>query len=175
MKSPYIRQKALVLSVLVLLVTASCTKYEKNTTASIKEPKRHYYAVVRGQKLKAQFEIFNTGRGVLRIKEIQKSCGCVLVHAPDAIPEGKSGFISLTYDSTKNIGLVDLYIYIYANLKDKKPLVINFDTHVVPSAHYTKDYEEWYQEKTENKLKLDENSNASEKRYYTDADFKNKP
>lgn len=157
--------------VVVALIFSGCSGVIEDTTIKVLDEKRHYYPIVQGQDLTIVYELQNTGESDFRIDEIQTSCGCVIANDYSTIvPVGKSSFLSFVYDSKKNIGLVEHFIYIYGNLKEEKALEVSFDVHVVPGALYTKDYEELYHEEVESHGGLEEmvEGKENEKRYYID-------
>lgn len=131
-----------------MLILLSCKKQIQPTTLEIKDPDRHYYPILQGQELDLVFQVTNTGKNPLVIQDIQPSCGCIVEKGKfrNIIPpEGKEN-IALTYNSTKNIGLVAHSIRIYGNIADSGMIEIKFDVNVVPNADYTRDYEQLFKE-----------------------------
>lgn len=117
------------------------------TTIEIEDPVRHYYPIIRGESLKTYFKYYNTGKNSLIIKEVTTSCGCTVAgYARTPIPPEKHGIIEVEYNSGKNLGLVEVYIDIYANLDTIFKKTIKFDINVVTSADYVRDYEEVYRD-----------------------------
>ena len=161
-----------ILKSILLLVLASniygCSEYKAETIAVIDDPERHYFPIIQGQELKMKYEIQNNGDETLFIDEVQWSCGCILIEHTRNIPVGKTGFVYLTYDSKKNLGLSEHYIYLYGNFKDRDVLMLSFDVHVVPHADYTRDYEELY--KKERIIKSNKDK-YTDKYYYTDKEL----
>lgn len=149
----------------------SCDKKSQRTTVQIKDPVRHYFPISQGEKLHIFYPVTNTGNALLEIKEIQTSCGCLVVDestTKDISPQ-KTGYLHFIYDTNKNTGFVQHQIYLYGNFSSQKGIELSFDTHVVPSSLYTKDYEEIYKEIQEDKSDLIDKMNALEKQknYYT--------
>lgn len=137
---------ALVMCVAVLM--PSCKKKVEMTSVEIEDQDRHYYPILQGEELELSYGITNIGDESLIINEIQTSCGCVLVNddLPLVILPRQKSYVHLKYNSLKNIGLVQHYIYCYGNIADKGCAELRFDVHVVPDADYTRDYEELYRE-----------------------------
>lgn len=137
----------------VLAVMISCDYKENLVDVKIVDPVRHYYPIIQGQELNIIIELENKSDSPFKITDILTSCGCVVLKkgALDVIPGQSTGYIELTYDSNKNIGLVNHFIYIYGNLNKVNKLEANFDVHVVPDALYTPDYEELYRKEVEKK------------------------
>ncbi len=120
-------------------------KNVKETTIEIENEIRHYFPIIRGKKLTSAFKFYNTGKEPLYIKDVTPSCGCIIPTFPKyAISPGDSGEIIFEYDSNKNIGHVELYLDIYANLKGELKKTLIFDLNVVTDASYTRDYEQQY-------------------------------
>ncbi len=151
-------------------VIISCEFKENLVDVKIIDPVRHYYPIVQGQQLNIIIELKNESDYPFKITDILTSCGCVVLKKGtfDVIPAQSTGFVELTYNSNKNIGLVNHYIYFYGNLNKVDKLETNFDVHVVPDALYTPDYEELYRKEVEKKggIKNMVDGNENEKGYY---------
>jgi hypothetical protein len=156
---------------MILAVFVSCNFEEKLVNVVIVDPVRHYYPIVQGQELKIVVELENKSDYPFKITDILTSCGCVVLKKGtfNVIPAQSKGFVELTYNSNKNIGLVNHFIYIYGNLNKKNKLVADFDVHVVPDALYTPDYEELHRKEVEKELGLKDmvEGEENEKGYYT--------
>lgn len=154
----------------VFAVIVSCDYKENLVDVKIVDPVRHYYPIIQGQELNIIIELENKSDSPFKITDILTSCGCVVLKkgALDVIPGQSTGYIELTYDSNKNIGLVNHFIYIYGNLNKVNKLEANFDVHVVPDALYTPDYEELYRKEVEKKggTKNMVEGNENNKGYY---------
>lgn len=149
----------------------SCDEKSQTTTLKVKDPQRHYFPISQGEKLHIFYPVTNTGDALLEIKEIQTSCGCVVVDestTKDISPK-KTGYLHFIYDTNKNTGYVQHQIYLYGNFAKQKGVELSFDTHVVPSSLYTKDYEEIYKEIQEEEGDIVDKMKALEKQknYYT--------
>lgn len=110
---------------------------------------RHYYPVLQGEMLEISYELANRSSEELFIQEVQTSCGCLALRdkLPIVILPGKTNFLHLQFDTSKNSGFVSHYIDCYGNFKDEQYLELAFDVNVVPPADYTHDYEEvWYEQ-----------------------------
>jgi hypothetical protein len=157
------------LTVFTLII--SCDSKEELVDVKIVDPVRHYYPIIQGTQLKIKVELENTSDYPLKVTDILTSCGCVLIDEDDTqkvIPGQSTGYLELTYNSNKNIGLVNHFIYLYGNLNKKDKLIVDFDVHVVPNALYTPDYEELYRKEVEEKGggKNMIEGNENEKGYY---------
>jgi hypothetical protein len=161
---------------MILVVVISCDFKENLVDVEIVDPVRHYYPVVQGQELNILIELKNKSDAPFKITDILTSCGCVIVKkgAFEVIPAQSTGYIELIYNSNKNIGLVNHFIYIYGNLNKLAKLEADFDVHVVPDALYTPDYEELYRREvgenggTKNSVEGEENT----KGYYISSGVK---
>ncbi|MFK7001677.1 DUF1573 domain-containing protein [Flavobacterium oreochromis] len=133
---------------LSLLFFISCEKEGQATTIEVKDPQRHYFPIAQGEKLHIVYPIKNSGKNLLEIKEIQTSCGCIIVddsNIKNIVPQS-TGYLHFEYDTNKNTGYVQHQIYVYGNFLPNNKIELNFDTHVVPSSLHSKDYEELYKE-----------------------------
>ena len=113
----------------------------------------------------------NKGPHPLVIKEIQTSCGCIIVDDDSRIivpVDGKRG-IQLKYNSTKNIGYVSHTVWLYGNILSNGVAKMKFDLNVVPDADYTRDYEQLYEQYNEKNgfVKEAVDGKTSERVYYT--------
>jgi hypothetical protein len=161
--------------IFIALITVSCDlrkpsieKVER-TKMEIENPERHYYPILRGSEITAEYKFYNRGNSPLIIYDVQASCGCIEVDFP-SISIGKDDFgqIILTYDSAKNIGYVEFYVTIVANTENDIFTTIKFDLNVVTSAHYTQDYEEIYLERRKAKLAGEVDGDLTQQGYYID-------
>ena len=159
---------------LIALISFSCDLRKPNidsverTKMEIENPERHYYPILRGSEITAAYKFYNRGNAPLIIYDVQASCGCITIDFPsNSIGKDDFGFITLDYDSAKNIGYVEFYITILANTENDVFNTIKFDLNVVTSAHYTQDYEEIYLERRE-KLVGEVEGDLTQQGYYTD-------
>tara|TARA_B100000809_G_scaffold31588_1_gene27502 strand:- start:7128 stop:7655 length:528 start_codon:yes stop_codon:yes gene_type:complete len=144
---------------LIALISFSCNLRKpsidtvQRTKMEIVDPVRHYYPILRGSELTSSYKFYNRGNQPLIIYDVQASCGCIDVNFPsNSIGKNDFGFITVDYDSAKNIGYVEFYITIVANTEKDVFNVLKFDLNVVTSPHYTKDYEEIYLDRRKAKL-----------------------
>lgn len=141
----------------------------KRTKMEIEDPERHYYPILRGSELNVAYKFYNRGAEPLIIYDVQASCGCIEVDFPKgSIGQDDFGFITLDYDSAKNIGYVEYYITIIANTEKDVFTTIKFDLNVVTSPHYTQDYEEIYMERRKEKLAGEVDGDLTQQGYYVD-------
>ena len=150
-------KKIFLLLLLILLITSCLRKPDidnvRRTKMEIIDPERHYYPILRGSELSSVYKIFNRGNEPLIIYDVQASCGCIDIDFPSgSIGKDDFGFITLDYDSAKNIGYVEFYVTILANTEKDVFTTVKFDLTVVTSPHYTRDYEEIYLERRKAKL-----------------------
>lgn len=157
------------------MVMVACKEKElEPTDVVINDPYRHYYPVIQGETLPIVYELENISDTPLVIQEIQTSCGCLIPSddLPIMILPGKKGRVRLAYNSIKNTGRVEHQVYLYGNFTDSIYRLLTFDTHVVPPADYTRDYEElWNNQNNEggdHTLKDLVDGNSNQKGYYTD-------
>ena len=151
-----------------VLALAGCTTRVQFTTVEIKDPVRHYYPILQGQELTVNIRIDNSGKVPLVVRDIQPSCGCIVLESDHemVVPPDRSMYVTLRYDSRKNVGKVEHSIRFWGNISPNGMAEMRFDVNVVPDANYHHDYEEMY-DKTESarKLKGHEDSGVG---YYVD-------
>lgn len=159
-------------SFVLLTALSSCDKNLEPAEVEIIDPDRHYYPILQGEQLNVNYEIENVSDEPLVIQEIQTTCGCILPmdELPIVILPNKEGRVHLKYDSSKNSGEVDHYVWLYGNFTDSTYRELHFDTNVVPPPDYTRDYEQISRERIHGQRTLHDlvNGNPSEKGYYTD-------
>lgn len=167
--------KNIYLILLIALISVSCDLRKPSietvdrTKMEIENPERHYYPILRGSEITAAYKFYNRGNAPLIIYDVQASCGCITIDFPsNSIGKDDFGFITLDYDSAKNIGYVEFFITIRANTEKDIFTTIKFDLNVVTSAHYTQDYEEIYLERRKAKLAGEVDGDLSEQGYYVD-------
>ena len=143
------------------LALAGCTTRVQYTTVEIKDPIRHYYPILQGQDLTVSVRMNNTGKVPLVVKDIQPSCGCIILESDHefVVPPERSIFVTLRYDSRKNVGKVEHSIRFWGNISPGGMAEMRFDVNVVPDANYHHDYEELY-DKNESAQKLKEFMNG---------------
>ena len=160
----------------ILTITISACDFRKpdianvrKTKMEIEDPERHYYPILRGSELSTEYKFYNRGNEPLIIYDVQASCGCIEIDYPStSIGKDDFGFITLDYDSAKNIGYVEFYITIVANTEKDIFTTIKFDLNVVTSPHYTQDYEEIYLQRRKEKLAGEVDGDLTQQGYYVD-------
>ena len=164
-----------ILPVFVLATTLlfiACEKKLRPADVEITDPVRHYYPIVQGEQLKVNYEIENNSDEPLFIQEIQTTCGCLVPHGelPIVVLPGKRNSVRLIYNSIKNTGMVEHYVWLYGNFTDSNYRELRFDTNVVPPADYTRDYETLWHEQITNTGSLKDmvDGYSSDKGYYID-------
>ena len=167
--------KNILLLILLVFVLNSCgfrkpdIESVRRTKMEIENPERHYYPILRGSELTAAYKFYNRGNEPLIIYDVQASCGCIEVDFPEtSIGKDDFGFITLDYDSSKNIGYVEFYITIVSNTEKDIFTTIKFDLNVVTSPHYTQDYEEIYLQRRKEKLAGEVDGDLTQQGYYID-------
>ena len=160
---------------LIALISISCDirkpsieKVDK-TKMEIIDPERHYYPILRGSEITAAYKLYNRGNEPLIIYDVQASCGCIDINFPEtSIAKDDFGFITLDYDSAKNIGFVEFFVTIKANTEKDVFTTIKFDLNVVTSPHYTQDYEEIYLDRRKEKMGGEVDGDLTQQGYYID-------
>ena len=155
------------------LIFGACKRKLEPAEVEIIDPYRHYYPVIQGELLGVTYDIENTSEHPLFIQELQTTCGCLFSQdeLPIVILPKQTGKLHLQYNSTKNTGYVEHFVWLYGNFTDSLYRELRFDTNVVPPRDYTRDYEELYHDVlTKNESMKDlVDGNSTDKGYYTDA------
>jgi hypothetical protein len=96
----------------------------------------------------------NKGKVPLVIKDIQPSCGCIILESDHemVVPPERSMMVTLRYDSRKNVGKVEHSIRFWGNISPSGMAEMRFDVNVVPDASYHHDYEEMYDKEESDRL-----------------------
>jgi len=138
--------KRILLLAIASLALGACTSRVQFTTVEIKDPIRHYYPILQGQELTVMVRLSNTGKVPLVVKDIQPSCGCILLEKDHemVVPPQRSMLVSLKYDSRKNVGKAEHSVRFWGNIAPKGMAEMRFDVNVVPDASYHRDYEELF-------------------------------
>ena len=165
--------KRILLLVLALTALVGCTRKVQFTTVEIKDPVRHYYPILQGQELSVMIRLQNTGKVPLVVKDIQTSCGCIVLESDHemVVPPERSMMVTLRYDSRKNVGKVEHSIRFWGNISPAGMAEMRFDVNVVPDASYHHDYEEMYdKEESDRRLRkyFEESGIDSSLGYYVD-------
>lgn len=157
------------------MLMSACEKKLELVEAEFDDPIRHYYPVIQGEQLKIEYEIENNSDEPLFIREVQTTCGCLVPKddLPIVVLPGKRNSVRLVYNSIKNTGHVQHYVWVYGNFADSMFRVLKFDTNVVPPADYTRDYETLYFEQNSPARSIKDmvDGEASDKGYYTERGF----
>lgn len=146
--------KRVLLLLLTVLTLVGCTRKVQFTTVEIKDPVRHYYPILQGQELSVLVRISNKGKVPLVVRDIQPSCGCIILDSDHemVVPPERSMVVTLRYDSRKNVGKVEHAIRFWGNISPSGMAEMRFDVNVVPDASYHHDYEEMYDKEESNRL-----------------------
>lgn len=128
----------------VLLAAISCKQTVDYTTLEIQDPVRHYYPIQQGQELALAVRLTNSGKVPLIIKDVQPSCGCIVMDGGSTmiVPPGRFVYVTLRYDSRKNVGKVEHTVRFWGNIAPEGMAEMHFDVNVVPEAGVHRDYEQ---------------------------------
>jgi len=113
--------KKVFITILSALFLTACTNTEVievgNKTSMMVEPVFDAGEVVKGEVIRAKFEVENTGEYPLVIAEVKGSCSCTVAGKPeDPIAPGESGIITADVDTERtSAGLITKSVRIVAN------------------------------------------------------------
>ena len=132
----------------ISIVLSGCNKELLPAEVIIIDPVRHYYPVVQGELMGVNYEIENISDNPLFIQEVQTTCGCLVARddLPIVVLPHKKGFLHLEFNTIKNNGYAEHFVYCYGNFKEGNMIELQFDTNVVPQADYSRDYEQLWKE-----------------------------
>ena len=107
----------LVMFIFTLCCLHACDKKLKPASVILVDPVRHYYPVIQGEMMDVSYEFENTSDNPLFIQEVQTTCGCLVPKSelPIVVLPHKVGSIKLTFNTIKNTGYVNHFIYCYGN------------------------------------------------------------
>ncbi|NWG01026.1 MAG: DUF1573 domain-containing protein [Thermoanaerobaculaceae bacterium] len=71
--------------------------------------------VPKGEKLKAVFEVKNTGQAPLEISQVRPTCGCTVANFDKTIPPGGTGKINAEVDTSAFLGPISKAILVFTN------------------------------------------------------------
>ena len=145
--------KRILLLLVALLSLVGCSRKVQYTTVEIKDPVRHYYPILQGQELSVMIRLQNLGKVPLVIRDIQPSCGCIILESDHemVVPPERSMTVTLKYDSRKNVGKVEHAIRFWGNISPAGMAELRFDVNVVPDANTHRDYEVMYDKEESNR------------------------
>lgn len=125
--------------VCVLALTFHAVAQNKNTPQKdgaviTWEKKSHDFGnIVQGEKVEHTFYFTNTGNEPLIITSVDIQCSCTKAKGwpRDPIPPGGSGEITVSFDSTTNMGIQNKTVKLVSNAVNQEGSTITFTTTVV--------------------------------------------
>ena len=108
-------------------------KAKQSPLTNVALSQKHYdfKDVKKGEVVEHQYEITNTGTNPLIISEVKPGCGCTAPnYTKDPILPGKSGFVTLKFDSSSFEGIQNKTAAVYANVEEL-PITLSFTANVV--------------------------------------------
>ena len=87
--------------------------------------------IKKGESVEHKYQVTNTGTNPLIISSVKPGCGCTAPdYTKDPIMPGKTGTITLKFDSSNFDGQIHKQAEVFANV-EKAPIVIEFTGNVV--------------------------------------------
>lgn len=81
----------------------------------IAEKIKDFGVVAKGEKLKAVFEVRNTGKAPLEISQVRPTCGCTVASFDKTIPPGGAGKVNAEVDTQSFSGPISKAIMVFSN------------------------------------------------------------
>jgi hypothetical protein len=98
---------------LAVLFSTSCFSQAR---LEVREAKKNFGFVKRGELVKNEFEITNAGNEPLLIKDVEISCSCTTVDFPkQPILPGQKEKVSVNFNTTTVYGRQDRVVYLISN------------------------------------------------------------
>lgn len=88
---------------------------EAKPVADCPEKIKDFGVVVKGDKVRATFEVRNTGKAPLEITQVRPTCGCTVADFDRTIPPGGKGKIVAEVDTTDFNGPISKAVLVYTN------------------------------------------------------------
>jgi len=101
------------------------------TTLALSGDSYNFGDIKKGETVDHVYEVTNTGTNPLIISNVKPGCGCTVPdYTKDPIMPGKTGKITLKFDSSNFDGQIHKQAEVYANV-EKAPIIISFTGNVV--------------------------------------------
>ena len=116
-------KRSLALAALALMVpalalaqdAAPAAAAEAKPVADVVEKIKDFGMVPKGETLKAQFLVRNTGTAPLEITSVRPTCGCTVANFDKTVPPGGSGKVEAEVDTTAFTGPIAKSILVFTN------------------------------------------------------------
>lgn len=102
------------------------------TNLALSEDRFDFGKIKKGETVEHVYKVTNTGTNPLIISQVKPGCGCTVPdYTKEPILPGKTGQITLKFDSSNFDGIVNKQAEIYANV-EKAPITIYFTADIQP-------------------------------------------
>ncbi len=88
---------------------------EAKPAMDVPEKIKDFGVVTKGEKIRAAFEVRNTGTAPLEISQVRPTCGCTVADFDRVIPPGGKGKVVAEVDTTDFTGPISKAILVYTN------------------------------------------------------------
>lgn len=110
----------------------AATQQQAQTTLALSEPEFDFGQIKKGDQVEHIFKVTNTGKNPLIISSVVPTCGCTVPEfTKDPIMPGKTGSVTLKFDSSNFDGVVHKTAELYANVA-KVPIELSFTADIKP-------------------------------------------
>lgn len=116
--------------VTLLFFVVVSTKSFSQAKLFVAEPKKNFGSVKRGQILKNEFAITNTGNVPLVIEDVEVACSCTSVDFSEKpILPGQKAVIVVTFNTASTYGKQDRFVTVVSN-DPRSPHKLRYKAHV---------------------------------------------
>ncbi len=100
------------------------------TTVALSGPHFDFGNIKKGEKVSHTYEFTNTGKIPLIISDVRPGCGCTAPEfTKEPIAPGKTGKVTLSFDSSQFEGPVSKEANVFANV-EKSPIRLTFNANI---------------------------------------------
>ncbi|MCS7181803.1 MAG: DUF1573 domain-containing protein [Thermoanaerobaculum sp.] len=99
----------------VVWAQAPTAPSDAKPVADIPEKIKDFGVVTKGEKIRAVFEVRNTGKATLEVTQVRPTCGCTVAEFDRTIPPGGKGKLVAEVDTTDFTGPISKAVLVYTN------------------------------------------------------------
>jgi hypothetical protein len=101
------------------------------------QPIHDFGSVAPGSESKCSFKFANKGKGVLKIGDVTKTCGCtVFTLAKKDYEPGEEGVIEVSYNADRAPGVRTRKLYVLSNDPDNPRVELTIKANIAPKSRF---------------------------------------